>query len=223
MSAVFLRLQSFEHHRICLPVVHISCTIAIKFAASHYGSLSSNQQSAPTVCSTNFFGMAVAPRYLVNRQEGFTSIMADSLIFILREHILQPSIRLWPLFRDSIQGISPAGTAISLATTRIPEFGDSMESPHTGYQGLSTNVAGFPTMQCGGANFDPNQEIMSMASLSSNGSTKLADFARMWQTLLRPSHHFFLVFLIDCLPPWDMSIGSPSTAGMPSASSQIHM
>lgn len=162
--------------------------------------------------------MAVLPFYLASRQDGATSIMADSLLFILRQHTLQPNIRLRPLFRDSIQGLPPAGTVISLATTRVPEFGDEMESPHTGYQGLSTNAAGSPTMQSGGAAFDPNQEIMSMASVSSYNSAKLADFARAWQTLLRPSYHFFLIFQIDPLPPCDFGIGFTPSVNDQSAS-----
>ena len=126
--------------------------------------------------------------------------MANSLICVLREHISQPTIRLRPLFRDSIFGLLPTGTVMSLATTRVPDFGDEMENPHTGYQELSTD-AGSPNMQYGGIIFDPSQEIMSMAPISSYNSAKLADFTRMWQTLLQPARHFFLIFQIDLLTP----------------------
>ncbi len=195
-------------------MTNISCTIVVKLTTSHYGAVSSSQ-SAPTICSTNIFAISVPHFYLVNRQDGATSIMADSLIFVLREFISQQTgLRLRSLFKDSIRGLSPTGTVMSLATTRIPEFGDEMESPHTGYQALSTDATSSPTMQTGGALFNPNREIMSMASVSSSNSEKLADFSRVWQMLLQPSHHFFLIFQIDPLPPSDLIFGiAPSTSG----------
>lgn len=102
---------------------------------------------------------------------------------------------------------------VSLATTQIPEFGDEMESPHTGYQILAINGADYLTMQSGGTLFDPNREIMSMAMASSCGSAKLVDFTRMWQMLLLPSRHFFLIFHIDPLPPCSAAIGPTPGAG----------
>lgn len=196
-------------------VTNISCTVVIKLTTSHYGAVSSSQ-NASTVCSTNLFAIAVPHFYLINRHDGATSIMANSLICTLREYISQPTgPRLRPLFKDSIQGLSPTGTIISLATTRIPEFGDEMEGPHTGYQALSTDATSSPTMQTGGTLFDPNQEIMSMASVSSSNSAKLADFTRVWQTLLQPSRHFFLIFQIDSFPPSDLIFRiTPSTNGL---------
>lgn len=194
-----------ERPNVKSPVTNISCTVVVKLATTcHSGTVSPNQQAAVTICSTNLFAIAISPWYLVNRQDGTTSIMADSLICVLREYISQPTIRLRPLFRDSILGLPPTGMGMYLATTRIPDFGDEMESPHTGYQELSTNATSpSPIMQSGGIFFNPNQEIMSMAPISSYSSEKLADFTRMWQTvgLLQPTLHFFLIFQINFLPP----------------------
>lgn len=183
------------------PVATISCTVVIKCGPNHSSTpIPPYQQAVTNIHSTNFFAIAIPHLYLVNRQDGVTSIMANSLICVLREHISQPTIRLRPLFRDSIFGLLPTGTVMSLATTRVPDFGDEMENPHTGYQELSTD-AGSPNMQYGGIIFDPSQEIMSMAPISSYNSAKLADFTRMWQTLLQPARHFFLIFQIDLLTP----------------------
>lgn len=204
-----------ERPNVKSPVTNISCTVVVKLATTcHSGTVSPNQQAAVTICSTNLFAIAISPWYLVNRQDGTTSIMADSLICVLREYISQPTIRLRPLFRDSILGLPPTGMGMYLATTRIPDFGDEMESPHTGYQELSTN-ASRPILQYSGPAFNPNQEIMSMAPISSYNPAKLADFTRMWQTLLQPARHFFLIFQIDFPPPSsDLNIGfSPLITG----------
>ena len=181
------------------PVMDISCTIVIKFTNGQYGAHVQNQASA-TIFSTNLFAISISPFYLFDRQDGTMSIMVESLICALREHISQPSIQLRPLFRDSIQGLSPIGTATSLATTRVPDFGNEMECPHTGYQELFFNTNS-PSMQYSGVVFDPNREIMSMAPVSSHNSSKLADFTRMWQTVLQPVQHFFLIFQIYHLDP----------------------
>ncbi len=178
----------------------ISCTIVIKFTTGHHSDPHLPSQASATIYSTNLFEISISPFYLSNRPDGTMSIMADSLICALREHISQPAIRLRPLFRDSIRGLSPAGTSMSLATTRVPDFGNEMEYPHTGYQELSISTSS-PVMQYGGVVFDPNREIMSMAPVSSHNSSKLADFKQMWQMILQPAQHFFLIFQIYSMQP----------------------
>jgi len=86
-----------------------------------------------------------------------------------------------------------------MAFTRNLEFGDRIESPHTGYQALSVNIHA-PVICSPGAFFDPDQEILLMINHNSIKTTKILN---LWSNLgLQPNHHFFLVFQLDLLSPY---------------------
>jgi len=172
-----------------------------------------------TITSTSFFQIPLHSLLLVRRQDEVLSVMGDTLLSILRQQISRDdSAQLRPPLRDAINGIVPPGTEMTVATTRNPEFGDEMESPHTGYQVLSVNIHA-PTICPPGVSFDPNREVLSMASTTNHMPNKTADFLSLWSNLcLQPNRHFFLVFQMDPLSPYHIAFTTPSTVAPPSQS-----
>lgn len=146
--------------------------------------------------------------------------MGDTLLSILQQHLSNHnSIQLRPPLRDAINGIIPHGAEMTMAFTRNPEFGDEMESPHTGYQALSVNIHA-PVICPPDASLDPVREVLSMVSTTNHNSTKTTEFLNLWlNSGLQPNHHFFLVFQLDPLSPYH---AAPTTTPTSQSTSSIY-
>ncbi|KIM81864.1 hypothetical protein PILCRDRAFT_821225 [Piloderma croceum F 1598] len=180
------------------PLITISCTAV----------LMSRSRQEPLQSHT-FFSIPINHIFL-GKRTGVNSILIGTLICVLQEQMLSGC----EVSDDITRIISAVGSdspdqldleTITVATTRIPVFGDDMQNPIYGYRSLCTLLSVYVDTEFTSIAIQPDSELLAVRSDDNNPITK--NFARVWAPCgLELETHFIVILTHTPAPSLD---GSP--------------
>lgn len=165
-----------------------------------------------------FTNLSVGSQFLLHRS-GHLSIHASSLLAAIRiqvHHRLNGGNDIPPVFRTIFNSTSQDTTICTqfdIATTRVPDFEQSLKNPLNGYRFLG-NLGSFPFQTCMPTNLsriNPTEEILAVGAESSipHASTVTSSFLSIWGPFgVTLDTHFILIFH----PSSTRSISQPATS-----------
>ncbi|CAA7258601.1 unnamed protein product [Cyclocybe aegerita] len=162
--------------------VFVGCTVVIR-------------QDDMNISSCNFFNVPIEAQ-LLGSADGSRTVLVDSLVQALRDYIVAHP--LFPVNSSILQALSPKNNIPSQynwATSRVLEFGRSMEDPSHGFRALSNNV-----LQGTGALDNTNISGHILLSIM-RSDWRLPSFEETWSHFrFDPSLHFIIIFHPNRLP-----------------------
>ncbi|KAJ7667003.1 hypothetical protein DFH06DRAFT_1127014 [Mycena polygramma] len=172
------------------PTTQISCHIVIKEAG---------KKDIDQV----FTGIACPGLYLVQRQN-CVSISIATLTAALEHELASNRIPARAAaIRQVLNGSHPMAANITVATTRVPDFGEATYTNALNGYRLIDNLTAMGTLDIEamipGADFDNRIDILAAAGRTNPAA---AQFFDMWEAMgIVPASHFILLYIVGTIPP----------------------